>query len=58
MLMVADELREICLPGLGETMKLAIGKFIIMMDTRWSLEIIMIHDEDHHGNHDEDHDDG
>ena len=56
--MVADELREICLPGLGETMKLAIGKFIIMMDTRWSLEIIMIHDEDHHGNHDEDHDDG
>ena len=34
-LMVADELREICLPGLSATMKLAIGEFMMM-------EIMMI----------------
>ena len=39
--MVADELREICLPGLTGTMKLAIGEYIVM-DTWWIMMKIMI----------------
>ena len=44
--MVVDELREICLPGLCGTMKLAIGEYIVMG-----------HDENYDDNHDgDDHD--
>ena len=38
--MVADELREICLPGLSATMKLAIGEFMMM--EIMMMEIMMI----------------
>ena len=41
--MVVDELREICLPGLCGTMKLAIGEYIVMG-----------HDENYDDNHDGD----
>ena len=42
--MVVDELREICLPGLCGTMKLAIGEYIVM-----NTYMMMGHDGNHDG---------